>query len=178
LHNIIHHGRNVEHVIGDEEDEDNYNDEDDEEQEAKLVDVDTGVTSKKKKKKKVGDTRGPKWKTLEDKCPIDSLNALSFYPITSAKQKLGKYYKGFYDKLTERKNFVDHATIHMIHNESAMSRWWNIIKMACNKFHRCKTKAEKGKASGQPMLDVISHFLSMPMFLCSPLCSSYDIANW
>jgi hypothetical protein len=75
LHNIIHHGRNVEHVIGDEEDEDNYNDADDdeeeEEQEAKLVDIDTGVTSKKKNKK-VGNTRGPKWKTLEDKCPIDS----------------------------------------------------------------------------------------------------------
>jgi hypothetical protein len=80
---------------------------------------------------------------------------LSFYPITSAKQKLGKYYKGFYDKLTERKNFVDHATIHMIHNESAMSRWWNIIKNGVQQIPSMQN--EGGEKEGERATNVGRH---------------------
>jgi hypothetical protein len=28
------------------------------------------------------------------------------------------------------------------------------------------------------MVDVVSHYLSVPMYLCSPLCSCYEIVNW
>jgi hypothetical protein len=80
---------------------------------------------------------------------------LSFYPITSAKQNIGKYYKRIYDKLTERKNFVDYATIHMIRNESAMSRWWNIIKNGVQQIPSMQN--EGGEKEGERATNVGCH---------------------
>jgi hypothetical protein len=54
---MIHCTHNLEPVICDKEDE-----EVEEEQEAWLVYIEIDI----------GGIRGPKWKTLEDKCPIDS----------------------------------------------------------------------------------------------------------
>jgi hypothetical protein len=130
LNDMIHCGHNVEPIIGDEEDDDDYGDEEDNEakegEEAELIDVETGVNSKKKKK--VGGIRGRKWKNLEDECLIDTWKSVSFFPISGANQNYGKYSRRIYDQFKERKNFGDYATIHMIHNESAMSHRWNIIR--------------------------------------------------
>jgi hypothetical protein len=147
LSDMIQCGHNVEPIIGNKEDDDDYGDEEDDEakegEEAELIDVETGVNSKKKK---VDVIRGPKWKTLEE-CLIDTWKSVSFFPISGANQNYGKYSRRIYDQFKERKNFGDYATIHMIHNESAMSHRWNIIKKAI-----VKTLEVAAHAEGTPMV--------------------------
>lgn len=112
LSDMIHRSHNAEPVISDEEDEDEYDDEEAEHEEgAEVIDVEAGVTLKKIKKK-AGGTRGPKGKTLEDECLIDTWKAhVSLCPITGANQNGGTYCKRIYDQLNERENFGDYAAI-------------------------------------------------------------------
>ena len=99
------------------EDDDDKEDEE-EDVETEVVDVETGVTTKKKK----GGVRGPKWKTLEDECLVDSWKAVSIDPVTGANQTAEKYYKRIFDQFNERKRFGEYATVHMEHNESEIGR--------------------------------------------------------
>jgi hypothetical protein len=59
---------------------------------------------------------------LEDEYLIDSWKEVSLCPITGANQNSSKYYK------RHRKNFGGYSTINMLHNDSAMSHGWDIIK--------------------------------------------------
>lgn len=138
--------------VAETEDADDYDEDDDEERESDVVDVETGATTKTKR---VG-CRGPKWKSLEDKCLVESWKAVSLDPITGANQTAGKYYKRIYDQFNERKQFGEYATIHMIRNEGGLSHRWNTIKKACNKFHGHLETIKKRKESGKTMVDYVS----------------------
>ena len=126
-------GAGLEHTANVEDDDDKEEDEGEVEIEV-VVDVETGVTTKKKKKMKAG-VRGPKWKTSEDECLVDSWMAVSIDPINGANQTVEKYYKRIFDQFNERKRFGEYANMHLEHNKSAMLHRWMSIKKGCNKFH-------------------------------------------
>jgi hypothetical protein len=79
--------------------------------------METGTTANKKK----GGTRGLRWRSLEDECLIEAWKAAILDPITGADLTSSKYYGRIFDQFSERKQFGDFSSIHMIRNESAMS---------------------------------------------------------
>lgn len=101
---------------------------------------------------RVGGTRGPRWKSLEDECLVDAWKQVSFCLITGANQSAGKFYKRILDSFNEKKNYGVYSTMHMNRNEGALSHRWNIIKAACSKFHgyyeKIKARKESGKTDG------------------------------
>jgi hypothetical protein len=99
------------------------------------------------------DTRGLRWRSLEDECLIEAWKQVSFCPITGANQTGGKYYKRILDCFNEKKNYGDYATIEMNRNEGALSHRWNLIKAACSKFHGYYEKIKARKESGTTMVD-------------------------
>jgi hypothetical protein len=87
-----------------------------------VVDVETSVTTGKRKATLVG-SRGPKWKSLEDECPIDAWKEMSLGPTTGANQTSGKYYNGILDQFNKHQHIREYGKIHMIWNEGAISHW-------------------------------------------------------
>jgi hypothetical protein len=108
---------------------------------------------------------------LEDEYLIDSWKEVSLCPITGANQNSSKYYK------RHRKNFGGYSTINMLHNDSAMSHGWDIIKKGLQQIPWKLYEGEE-PVGERAMADVVSHYLSMPMSLYSPLCSCYEFLNW
>jgi hypothetical protein len=62
-----------------------------------------------------------KWKSLEDKCLIDSWKAVSLDPITGTNQTLSKYYARILDEFNKHHHIGDYAKLHMNRNEGAIS---------------------------------------------------------
>jgi hypothetical protein len=103
-------------------------------------------------RRRSADTRGPRWRSLEDECLIEAWKQVSFCHITDANQTGGKYYKRILDCFNE-KNYGDYATIKMNRNEGSLSHRWNLIKAPSSKFHGYYEKINTRKESGKTMVD-------------------------
>jgi hypothetical protein len=99
--------------------------EDEIEETIEVADANTGKSIVKSKPRgpTVG-THHSKWKSLEDKCLIDSWKAVSLDPITSTNQTLRKYYARILDEFNVCRHIGDYAKIHMNRNEGAISHGW------------------------------------------------------
>jgi hypothetical protein len=97
--------------------------EDEIEETIEVVDTDTGKSlGKRKPWGPVVGTYHSKWKSLEDKCLVDSWKVVSLDPITGANQTIGNYYARIRDEFNERHHIRYYAKIHMNCNiEGAIS---------------------------------------------------------